>query len=61
MTLGVVGLIKFLDAQVRNAAEDTFYPNEQDVDFVSSSGLVHYQYISSGLLVLCRKSLVQIL
>lgn len=38
MTLGEAGLIKFLDAQLQNAAEGPFSPNEDDVDLVSLSG-----------------------
>jgi hypothetical protein len=44
MSLGEAGLIKFPDAQLQNAAEDTFSPNEEDVDFVSSSEWCIYQY-----------------
>jgi hypothetical protein len=35
MTLAEAGLIKFLDAQLQDAAEGPFSPNEQDVDLVS--------------------------
>lgn len=48
MTLGEAGLIKFLDAQLQNAAEGPFSRNE-DVDLVSPKW-VHYHTFADTLL-----------
>jgi hypothetical protein len=48
MTLDEAGLIKFLDAQLQNAAEGPFSRNE-DVDLVSPK-CVHYHTFADTLL-----------